>query len=162
MDPTLDHGSHVPGGTHRQAPLRDELAGDDLDLTPRRDEIDAGDVPVTDDLLDRSELATFLLPSAFPASAAALVATARDQGAPPEILDRLEQLPPATYHTVQEVWVSLGGATETPARMAIWDVFRGRMSVLRGLVVTVATVSDGGFLAGMEALLETRRIRLDA
>jgi hypothetical protein len=113
MDRIPEHGSHVPGGTHRQADLRDELAGDDLDLTPRRDEIDEPDVTVNDQLLARSDLAIYLLPSAFPASALELVDVAHEQGGPPEILERLQQLPPATYHTVQEVWVALGGQTET-------------------------------------------------
>jgi hypothetical protein len=113
MDPSLDHGSHLPGGTHRQASLREELAGDDLDLTPKRDEIEMLAAAMNESLLERSELATVVLPRAFPASSAALVATARDQGAPPEIVEQLEQLPPATYDTVQEVWVALGGPTQT-------------------------------------------------
>jgi hypothetical protein len=36
------------------------------------------------------------------------------------------------------------------------------MSVLRGLVVTVASVPDEDFLAGREALLDTLRMRVDA
>jgi hypothetical protein len=112
MDLTPEHGSHVPGGTHRQADLRDELAGDDLDLTPRRDEIDDPDVTVNDQLLARSDLAIYLLPSAFPATALELLDIAHEQGGPPELLERLQQLPPATYHTVQEVWLALGGPTE--------------------------------------------------
>jgi hypothetical protein len=112
MEPIADHGSHLPGGTHRQADLDEELAADDLELTPERDELDVPGVTMNDELLQRSDLAIFLLPSAFPASAVTLVETAREQGAPPEILERLQQLPPRTYETVQEVWVALGGPTE--------------------------------------------------
>ena len=112
MDPTPTHGTHLPDGTHRQPDLDDELAADGLDLTPRRDEIEAPGAPPEDDLVARSELATYLLPSAFPARTAALLATARQQQAPPEILERLEHLPDGTYGTVQEVWTALGGASE--------------------------------------------------
>jgi hypothetical protein len=114
MDPTPQHGSHAPGGSHRAADMDDELAADDLDLSADRDEIDVPDVTIDDDLVaERSALAVHLRPSAFPATAEVLVATALDQGAPPEIVERLWQLPPGRYHTVQEVWTALGGPTET-------------------------------------------------
>jgi len=112
MEPTPDHGSHMPGGAHRQAGLDEELSADGLDLTPDRDEIAVPGVTTNEVLLERSELAIFLRPSVFPASAASLVQTARDEHAPPEILARLEKLPSSTYHTVQEVWEALGGASE--------------------------------------------------
>ncbi len=113
MDPISDHGARGPGGSHRKAAIEDELAADDLDLTPERDEIAAAGAVSPEELLERSDLAVFLLPSAFPASDVAIAETAREQGAPPELLDRLGRLPAATYHTVQEVWAALGGATET-------------------------------------------------
>jgi hypothetical protein len=113
MDPAPDHGSHVPGGSHRQADLQEELAADGIDLTPERDEIDIPGGTPTDDLLERSELAIFLRPSIFPASASSLLETAKEEHAPPEILERLQRLPLATYQTVQEVWVALGGSSET-------------------------------------------------
>src|SRR4051794_10781953 len=88
MDPTPDHGSHLPDGAHRQAGLDEELAADGLDLTPVRDEIDVPGVTAPEEVLERSELAIYLRPSVFPASAASLVGTASDEHAPPEILER--------------------------------------------------------------------------
>ncbi len=85
---------------------------DDLDLTPDRDEIDVPGETMPEDLIERSELAVHLRPGVFPASPAALVETAREQGAPPELVDRLQRLPEAAYHTVQEVWTAMGGPTE--------------------------------------------------
>src|SRR5436305_6808963 len=101
-DLTPTHGSHLPGGSHRQADLEEELAAEGLDLTPARDEIDVPGLAMNEELAPRSELAIYLLPSAFPASAVTLLETARGQEAPLEILDWLDQLPDGTYHTVQE------------------------------------------------------------
>jgi len=113
VDPISDHGAHGPGGSHRQPGIEDELVADDLDLTAERHDIATAGAVTPDELLERSDLAVVLLPSVFPASAVAIAETAREQGAPSELLDRLGRLPPATYHTVQEVWAALGGATET-------------------------------------------------
>ena len=107
------HGSHVPGGNHRQADLEDELAADGLDLTPTRDEVGVPGVPTAQALEGRSELAIYLLPSAFPASPLTLLDVAQSQAAPPEILERLGRLPTAMYRTVEEVWEALGGPSES-------------------------------------------------
>src|SRR6476661_428764 len=97
MEPTPPiHGSHAPGGSHRHAGIDDELAADDLDLTPTRAEIAVDGVTI-DDVVGRSELATYLLPHTFPAAPGALADTARGQGAPQELLDHLAQLPLTTY-----------------------------------------------------------------
>ena len=37
----------------------------------------------------------------------------RQNGSPSELLARLERLPPASYHTVHEVWTALGEPTES-------------------------------------------------
>jgi hypothetical protein len=66
-----------------------------------------------EDVEGRSQLAIYLLPSAFPASPTTLIAVARGQAAPPEILDGLGRLPRGRYHTVEEVWEALGGPAES-------------------------------------------------
>jgi len=114
MDPTLQQGSYAPGGSHRHADVGDEMVADDLDVTADRDEVEAPGVTLDEDeAAARSELAVHLLPSMFPASVSTIVETARNQGAPPELVHRLGRLPMGTYHTVQEVWTALGGSTET-------------------------------------------------
>jgi hypothetical protein len=67
----------------------------------------------TDELNDRSELARHLRPAAFPAGRDELVAVARRQAAPDEVVGRLRSLPPGSrFHNVQDVWSALGGDTE--------------------------------------------------
>lgn len=95
------------------AEIFDEMAdeavtfeGDRTDVTPDVDVVFAPDV------VERSDLAIVLRPDAFPAEAAVLIAVAEEEGAPPEILARLGQLPGGEYHTVGEVWEALGGPVE--------------------------------------------------
>jgi hypothetical protein len=62
-----------------------------------------------DDIRRRSELATHLRPSIFPARRDALVACAREEGAEADLLDALEQLPDdVEFHTTEEVWEAFG------------------------------------------------------
>lgn len=95
-----------------------EAAGEDQ---PRADVIDltsgpSGTAPPPDEIEHRSELARFLLPSAFPATAAQLVAVSLEQNAPAWIVEGLERLPTSqSYENVQGVWEALGGHPETRA-----------------------------------------------
>jgi Protein of unknown function (DUF2795) len=58
----------------------------------------------------RRELSRHLRPSAFPADGEALVAEARAENAPEEVVGVLRSLPEnETYATVHEVWASLEG-----------------------------------------------------
>jgi hypothetical protein len=113
MDPTPMHGETVPGGTHRQPDLAEEVAADDLDLTPDRDEVEEPGAMDNRAIIERSDLAIHLVPSVFPASRESVIEAAREHAAPPELLDRLARLPAGTYHTVQEVWTALGGPVES-------------------------------------------------
>lgn len=66
-----------------------------------------------DDVERRSELAIALRPGAFPASADALHAVAREQHAPPWVLQALAHLPTdREFENVAQVWEALGGHTE--------------------------------------------------
>jgi hypothetical protein len=112
MDSGPMHGSHAPGGSHRPVDLEDELAADGLLLTPQRDELDSSAALDPQQLEARSTLAQFLRPSTFPAGGADLVAAAEAEGASPSVIALLQRLPPGNYRTVNEVWVTLGGASE--------------------------------------------------
>ena len=56
---------------------------------------------------DRSELARYLEPSAFPARADALIECAERHHAPDYLLSRLRGLPDRQYENVEQVWESL-------------------------------------------------------
>jgi hypothetical protein len=62
---------------------------------------------------ERSDLGVHLRPSVFPATRAALVACAREEDAPQDLVTRLRSLPDTTYDTVEQVWEALGGRRET-------------------------------------------------
>jgi hypothetical protein len=69
-----------------------------------------------DEIRERSEFAVHLRPSIFPASRPTLVTCAREEGAPPDLVEQLERLPTtATFHTLEEVWLALGGHREERA-----------------------------------------------
>jgi len=107
------HGSHAPGGSHRPADLDDELAAEGLELQSQRDELTAPGLLDPDQVEARSSLAQYLRPSSFPAGVDDLVAAAEAEAAPPSVIALLQQLPPGPYRTVEEVWLSLGGASES-------------------------------------------------
>jgi len=70
------------------------------------------------DVTERSELARFLRPSAFPADARTLLAIAADEGAPEWIRARLRGLSEhgdaaKTFQNTQELWKALGGGVES-------------------------------------------------
>ena len=60
----------------------------------------------------RSELARFLEPSVFPARPAELEASADRNFASDGVIRALQALPDRVYENVQDVWSTLGGATE--------------------------------------------------
>jgi hypothetical protein len=61
----------------------------------------------------RSQLAAFLEPHRFPADRAALLAAAREQDAPQDVIRELRQLPEGMeFATTQDVWEALGGSVE--------------------------------------------------
>jgi len=75
------------------------------------------DVLAHQDVLARSELARWLLPSAFPARASALATVARNQDAPESVVARLEALGRTEiFETVGELWTALGGTEEHHSR----------------------------------------------
>jgi hypothetical protein len=60
----------------------------------------------------RSDIARYLVPSAFPADKAELLETARESQAPDLVLGTLERLPEGQFENVQAVWEALGGSAE--------------------------------------------------
>jgi Protein of unknown function (DUF2795) len=65
------------------------------------------------DVADRAELARFLQPSVFPATAERLVASASETQAPGHVMRMLRSLPrEERYDNVQDLWRALGGGTE--------------------------------------------------
>ena len=61
----------------------------------------------------RTEFARHLRPAAFPAGRDELVAAARDENAPDDMVAALRRLPAGrTFDNVQAVWSTLGGPTE--------------------------------------------------
>ncbi|SIN42724.1 DUF2795 domain-containing protein [Micromonospora cremea] len=66
------------------------------------------------DVEQRSRLGRFITMSALPGDRETLVANARDNDAPDDIVRALERLPEGTrYQTVSEVWAALGNKNET-------------------------------------------------
>ncbi|GAB3958192.1 DUF2795 domain-containing protein [Micromonospora vulcania] len=92
-------GEDQPGAT--TAPAGDLRTG-----TPQG--MSSGDVE------QRSKLGRFISMNALPGDRAALLASARDNEAPDDIVAELERLPEGTrYQTVSEVWSALGHRNET-------------------------------------------------
>jgi hypothetical protein len=63
----------------------------------------------------RSDLARYLVPSAFPADKATLITTARENNAPNLVLRTLDRLGEGEFENVQAVWEALGGSVEERA-----------------------------------------------
>jgi hypothetical protein len=94
-----------------------EPAGEDqpsADLSPEDDLVGGTAVGMDQqDVSGRAELARWLQPSVFPATAERLVASAAETHAPDHVLRMLKSLPPQErYQNVQDVWQALGGGTE--------------------------------------------------
>jgi hypothetical protein len=157
------HGSHAPGGSHRPADVEEELAAEGLELTPQRHELDSPAALDPDQVEARSTLAQYLRPSIFPADVAQLVAAAAAEAAPPSLVARLGQLPPASYRTVNEVWVSLGGAAEARPDVPTSEPPRREPApVERPLEREGATPAPGlvGQLAGVACSTATTAVRI--
>ncbi|GAB3368455.1 hypothetical protein GCM10027452_29790 [Micromonospora halotolerans] len=68
----------------------------------------------SEDVEGRSRLGRFITMSALPGDREALVANARENEAPDDIVAALQGLPEGTrYQTVSEVWAALGHKNET-------------------------------------------------
>ncbi|MGQ5264366.1 DUF2795 domain-containing protein [Micromonospora sp. ZYX-F-536] len=68
----------------------------------------------SEDVEQRSRLGRFITMSALPGDRATLIANARDNEAPDDIVAALERLPESTrYQTISEVWAALGNKNET-------------------------------------------------
>ncbi|MBX7267989.1 DUF2795 domain-containing protein [Micromonospora sp. Llam7] len=68
----------------------------------------------SEDVEARSRLGRFITLSALPGDRAALLANARGNEAPDDVLAELERLPEGIrYQTVSEVWAALGHTNET-------------------------------------------------
>jgi hypothetical protein len=81
---------------------------------PAAAEIDLGVESAHEAVIERSELARWLLPSTFPGDREALVAGAVAEQAPDDVVARLRTLDPGTrFLTVGDVWVALGHPMET-------------------------------------------------
>ncbi|RKF26914.1 DUF2795 domain-containing protein [Micromonospora globbae] len=66
------------------------------------------------DVEQRSRLGRFITMSALPGDRETLIANARDNDAPDDIIAALQTLPDGTrYQTVSEVWAALGNKNET-------------------------------------------------
>ncbi|MBY8875755.1 DUF2795 domain-containing protein [Micromonospora sp. PLK6-60] len=68
----------------------------------------------SDDVEARSRLGRFITMTALPGDREALLANARENQAPADIVDALGRLPEGTrYQTISEVWAALGHRNET-------------------------------------------------
>ncbi|MGK5739627.1 DUF2795 domain-containing protein [Micromonospora sp. URMC 103] len=68
----------------------------------------------SEDVDRRSRLGRFITLSALPGDRETLVANARDNDAPDDIIAALQTLPDGTrYQTVSEIWAALGNKNET-------------------------------------------------
>ena len=120
MDDALDHeveGLMRSGHDNRADWNSPEPSGEDqpdVDLVP--DGTLAGGVPdgmTEQDVETRSELATFLGKSAYPAVSAQLLEIAEGNDAPDSVLGLLRRLPAGReYVNVQDVWSTLRGGVE--------------------------------------------------
>ena len=110
----LEHGTHE---SHAQEWKEAEPSGEDqprVDLSPDEEIVGGTAAGMGQrDVVDRSELARFLQPSVFPATAERLTASAAETNAPDHVMRMLRSLPPEErYDNVQDLWRALGGGTE--------------------------------------------------
>lgn len=116
----ISRGGHTGRAEESREP---EPSGDDqpdVDYAPDGD-LSGGtpDGMTAADVEGRAELARFLRPSAFPATAARLLEVAREEGATDRVLTELARLASGSvggvqaFANVQDVWRSLGHGVET-------------------------------------------------
>jgi hypothetical protein len=88
----------------RARPVEDDDAAVMDEIVPRPD-VTVAAAPDPDAVRDRSELASFLNPSAFPADREELLRIADENDAPEWVRSALRELPPQTrFATSEEVW----------------------------------------------------------
>lgn len=106
------------GQTHAEEWRQVEPSGED---EPRVDRVPEG-APVggtpagmtADDVEGRSELASYLSPTVYPAVREQLIGVAMDNQAPDRVVDTLRRLPAGrTFENVNDVWSTLGGHVES-------------------------------------------------
>ena len=103
--------------SHAQEWKEAEPAGEDqpqADLSPESGLVGGTAVGMDQrDVVERAELARWLQPSVFPATAERLVQSAGETHAPDRVIGMLKSLPAQeSFDNVQDVWRALGGGTE--------------------------------------------------
>lgn len=106
------------GQTHAEEWRQVEPSGEDeprVDRVP--DGAQTGGTPAgmtADDVEGRSELASYLSPTVYPAVREQLIGVAMDNQAPDRVVDTLRRLPAGrTFENVNDVWSTLGGHVES-------------------------------------------------
>ena len=124
----LLHGAVAPA-REREDLEPEALTAEEQIPVPEPGGAEPADGPSHADVIARSELARWLLPSAFPATAAELAAVARENDAPPAVTESLDGVrTERRFETVGELWTALGGTPEQrpPAAGAATPVRRSR------------------------------------
>jgi hypothetical protein len=107
------HGTVVPGREREDLEPEAPTADEQLPPPEPPGRVVGEDVPKHSEVIARSELARWLLPSAFPAQASTLAAVARKQGAPDDVTAPLDAVTSTRiFDTVGELWIELGGVVE--------------------------------------------------
>lgn len=113
-------------GSNKHAPLLDDRMKDDAEPIERgaptsgrveghRQTEAPGDAPriADEDVELRSTIARWLHRVDYPAERERLIEEARENNAPPRVLEALARLPGGTvFENVQQIWVALGGEPE--------------------------------------------------
>lgn len=149
LDEALAEGSELllrGGAMAEREDRQPELPAEDEPAERRTHDAAVASGPDPAEVRERSELARWLPLSRFPADAATLIAGARGEGAPADVIAELEVLPADVhYETVGEVWRALGGPVEVrdaDAEVAP-DADLGE-AVTRAVTEVVAEVAGGG------------------
>ena len=121
LDEALKHdtASLVRGSKEaRSDEFREQEGPGEGEPTPDTRISGGGEIPGAglslDDLEGRSELARYLEHRQFPAHPEELAAHAEERHAPDAVVEQLRQAPDRLYENVTQLWVALGGRTETP------------------------------------------------
>lgn len=116
----ISRGGHTGRAEESREPEPSGEGQPDVDYAP--DTTLSGGTPdgmTPADVEGRAELARFVRPSAFPATAADLARVAREEGATDRVLGELERLRSGSggaerrFENVQDVWQALGHGVET-------------------------------------------------
>jgi hypothetical protein len=102
-----DEGRHQDGAADDEPTTDALLSGD---LHPEQTSESGLD---HDEAEDRSRLAAYLRPSIWPADREAIVGCAQEVNAPPDLIERLRNLPDGTFSHTEAVWEALGGRVES-------------------------------------------------